>query len=347
MKIAILNKEFEEKYEKFLLSQKNSLFYASSKYRFFLKELLQSKDVYFLAIDEQNNIRGILPAFLKENSKTGNVLNSLPFYGSNGGIIAQNDEENIKIALINAFNEFAELNNCVSTTIITSPLEENIDFYEKRVLYKYKDARIGQLINMADIEEPFEDNFLGLIESTARRNIKKAVNSSVTVKIDNAAFEFLENCHIENMSTIGGSIKSHMFFSLIPKYFEAEMDYNIYVAEKDGENIAALLVFYFNKTVEYFTPVISEAYRSDQPLALIVKTAIIDAKERNFEWWNWGGTWLTQDGVYKFKKKWGTQDKPYFYYTKIFDDKILNMTKETLLSEYPYFFVLPFWSLKS
>lgn len=32
-----------------------------------------------------------------------------------------------------------------------------------------------------------------------------------------------------------------------------------------------------------------------------------------------GGIWLTQGGVYDFKKKWGTIDKNYFYYTTIFD----------------------------
>ena len=123
--------------------------------------------------------------------------------------------------------------------------------------------------------------------------------------------------------------------------------YKIYIAEKDGEKIGALLLFYFNKTVEYFTPAIVEKHRNLQASALLIYKAMIDASTNGYHWWNWGGTWLSQGGVYDFKKKWATLDYPYFYYTTIYDENLLNTPKEILLKEYPYFFVAPFGKLKT
>jgi hypothetical protein len=51
--------------------------------------------------------------------------------------------------------------------------------------------------------------------------------------------------------------------------------------------------------------------------------------------------------VYSFKKKWGASDMPYYYYTKVYDEKLLNLSKEDLLLIYPNFYVTPFSKLKT
>jgi hypothetical protein len=69
---------------------------------------------------------------------------------------------------------------------------------------------------------------------------------------------------------------------------------------------------------------------------------MMDAVVSGIYYWNWGGTWLTQNGVYNFKKKWGTKDLRYFYYTIVLDRGILSLTKEELLAAYSHFYVIPF-----
>ena len=114
-----------------------------------------------------------------------------------------------------------------------------------------------------------------------------------------------------------------------------------------GEPVAALLLFYFNQTVEYFTPAIVKAHRSTQALPLTIFVAMKDAIRAGYRNWNWGGTWLSQDGVYDFKKRWGTNEYPYFYYTRLFRSDIMRRSKTELLEHYPGFFVLPFAALES
>src|SRR5690606_25876230 len=105
--------------------------------------------------------------------------------------------------------------------------------------------------------------------------------------------------------------------------------------EQNGEKIAALLLFYYNKTVEYFTPAVVEKYRNLQPTALIIYQAMLDAHKQGYSNWNWGGTWLSQGGVYDFKKKWGTTEYRYFYYTNVIDETLYTSTKEYLLEKFP------------
>ena len=82
-------------------------------------------------------------------------------------------------------------------------------------------------------------------------------------------------------------------------------------------------------------------------MALLIHEAMKDAAVRGYQYWNWGGTWLTQSGVYDFKKKWGTKDYPYYYYTQVNNEKILYLRKEDLLETFPGFFVVPFNQLKA
>ena len=141
------------------------------------------------------------------------------------------------------------------------------------------------------------------------------------------------------MLSIGGRSKEDTFFELFPKIFIQNQDYRIYVAKKDGQNIASLLLFYFNNTVEYYIPTIMSDYRTFQPLSLLIYTAMIDAKKNGYSSWNWGGTWPSQEGVKKFKNKWNTQNVEYNYYIKLNNKKILGLSQEEIIKEYGNFYV--------
>jgi hypothetical protein len=144
------------------------------------------------------------------------------------------------------------------------------------------------------------------------------------------------------MAAVGGLAKPFCVFEAIAEIFTYDHDYRVYVADNKGATIAALLVFFYNGVVEYYTPAADVESRHLQPMSLLIFTAMQDAVRQDHRWWNWGGTWATQNGVYRFKKRWGTVDRPYFYYTTVFDKRILRSSREQLLKAYPYFYVLPF-----
>ena len=67
-----------------------------------------------------------------------------------------------------------------------------------------------------------------------------------------------------------------------------------------------------------------------------------EAAKSGFKYWNWGGTWKTQTGVFRFKKKWAAFEQKYFYYTQLNDRSILNWSPDKIVKTFPNFFIIPF-----
>ncbi|MDH4182695.1 MAG: peptidoglycan bridge formation glycyltransferase FemA/FemB family protein [Nitrospinota bacterium] len=348
MRITILDDSLEEDYTRFLLGCDDSLFYASNGYRLFLKEFLGAEDRYLIAMEE-GRIAGVLPLFIKRNSMHGAVINSLPFYGSNGGVIAREGVLHAKRELIKEFIALSEREDCISSTIVASPFESDGDLYEKEAFFGVRDVRIGQFTPLPEAGDSIGERLMNIFAGIKRTDIRKAIKNGVTTEVDNGgeAMGFVAQTHKRNIEALGGLAKPERFFDLIPKYFRPGADYKIYVARLDGKPIGAMLLFYYNKTVEYFTPASVEEFRPLQALSLLAFEAMKDAVSGGFKWWNWGGTWTSQDGVYMFKSRFGSKDFAYKYYigARKERDYFRRLGKEILLREYPYFYVYPFAEL--
>lgn len=334
--------EFYDAYNAFLSAQKDAMLYYSLNYREFLTDLLKVESSYYIALNENNEVVGVLPIFIKEGV-FGKVYNSLPFYGSNGAVISK--DEVGRNQLIKYYNTLVADNSIAASTYITNPLTFG-DINDELFTFTFKDYRIGQFTNIKfDVDH--EVKLMDIYHYKTRNMIRKGMKSDLTIVIDNDAIPFLMETHKQNMYAIGGKPKRDEFFQKFPKYFKPGVDYNIYLAKLGETPVAALLLFYFNQTVEYYTPVIVEQYRDKQPLSFLIYKSMVDASKKKYELWNWGGTWASQGGVYTFKKRWGTFDLNYYYYIRLNNKEILSASKQELLQHYEDFFVLPFDKLNN
>jgi hypothetical protein len=337
--VETLSAEWMHAYDEFLLSDERTLLYQSSRYMGFLQELLACEQRTLLVFDQNKRIVGALP-LMSLNGPFGKVLNSLPYYGSNGGIVAS--DADVQQTLIAAYNEQTSGQDVAASTLIENPLFE-IDY--ALVDEDLRDERIGQFTPIAHSQN-HADALMEQFHYKTRNMVRKAEKLGIKVQVENDQMEFLAGVHEENMREIGGLAKTRNFFTLIPKHYRADKDYKIYVARLDGQPVAAMLVFYFNRTAEYYTPVVLKDFRDTQALSAVIHTAMSDASKAGFAWWNWGGTWLTQDGVYRFKSRWGTKDITYRYFIKVNNRDLLKATREELLTGYPSFFTVPFSALQ-
>jgi len=82
-------------------------------------------------------------------------------------------------------------------------------------------------------------------------------------------------------------------------------------------------------------------------MSLILMTAMVDASKRGFKYWNWGGTWMSQDNVYLFKKQWAAKDYHYHYCTYLNHSDILSWSPDAIKRVYPNFYVIPFSALSA
>jgi hypothetical protein len=321
-------------FTEFVRHHPEGMFFYSPSYLRFLENTIGAIPQHLLA-KENSQITGILPLF-KKNGPWGVVYNSLPYYGSHGGVLARDEETSD--ALIEFYNDLISSPEVLASVWIENLIDQTN--YSEKVKHNFTDYRIGQYTNIG-FQTNHEAALMNTFHYKTRNMIRKGMKSSLSVKVANNEVSFLKSVHYENMNAIGGKAKSDNFFTF-PDYFEADKDYKIWVAYSENEPVAAVLLFYYGNSVEYFTPVIKEEFREKQPLSLLIFEAMKDASEKGFKLWNWGGTWATQGGVYTFKKRWGTVDKNYNYFIQLNDKKILARQKEEFLSNYPDFFIVPF-----
>lgn len=342
LRFAIVEGHGGEEQRDYLLRNPRSLAYGNPDFLGLLAGHLNARAGW---IEARHNgaLAGLLP-FLAKSGPGGSVWNSLAFYGSNGGAIQAAPDDEAKIGLIRAFYREAADDGACAATIVTNPLEEDAAYYDRHAERDFRDERIGQITHFPQLL-PGED-LMDRFQNPRPRNIRRALKEGVTIakSTDPASLGFLYETHVANMRAIGGLPKAEPFFTAIAPTM-AGGDWAVFTAFLSGRPIAALLLFYFNKTVEYFTPVIVEDFRGTQALALAIYEAMKDAMARGYANWNWGGTWLTQGGVYDFKKRWCTSEYRYFYYTRLFDRSVLSQSTMWFQEHYRGFFVVPYKEL--
>jgi len=335
-------------YKDVLNSSEHALFNHSERYQEFLRRLMPGCEHSCLVAMEDDAPVAALPLMVRQGP-FGPVANSLPFYGSHGGIIStEQASEASRRALVDAFHQRNAAMGVSWATLITNPLAPDNVVSDRPP--SYRDERIGQFTPLPSgaSRAEVEESLLAQCHQKTRNLIRKGLKAGYRISHDPSreAMEELAALHLENMSAIGGLAKSKGVFQAIRDVFEYDVDYRVYRAETvDGECASLMLVFYFKGFVEYFTPCVAEQHRSGQPLSALILTAMADAAiERGSEWWNWGGTWLSQDGVYHFKSRWGTQDRRYEYLVWAYQNApaLDKLDRSVLAREYPLFYTLPY-----
>lgn len=337
--VVPLDASWSERYREFCRDLEALTIYGTWSFREFLTDLLGCSADYLGAVNAEGDLVAVLP-LMSVKGPYGEVLNSLPFFGSYGGVLGE--DAAARDTLWDAYEAKARDSGVAAATVVLSPFDE----VARQPRHDPTDRRIGQFTSLRLGPDPAAA-LKDIIDSSSRRNLRKAENTGIEVTIDNAAMAEHEAIHRENMQAIGGRPKPAEFFARLPRYFEEGRDYNLYVAKRNGAIVSTLLLFYSGSTVEYYIPGTRLDARSYQPSAAILFAAMLDAAKRGYKTWNWGGTWQSQTGVLRFKRKWGAVDRPYDYYTTINNSDLYSTTAGELSKAYPYFYVLPFDKLNS
>lgn len=359
IKVKEMISQHEKDYEAFLDENESSMLYYSLTYqKFLLRTLNNTKSKYLLAFNN-NNIIAVFPLIIKQLKSKKTIINALPFYGSHGGIIIDKNflhkSQEIMKHFFFKLSDLIEKYNTISLTIITPPLKnlgyESISQYYSNYFGQKPDVqRISQMTNISvesglDVEKVLMSRF----HSKTRNMVRKALKSGFNINHDEHLSSFEELCelHHDNMKIIGGKAKSMNVFENIYKTFSPNKDYRIYRASMEGKTAAMMLIFYYKNYCEYFTPVIHQTFRFQQPLSAIIFNAMCEASKQNYSLWNWGGTWESQESVHFFKKRWGAEDLFYHYYNIIFDKKYVLENINCIIKEAENFYVLPYSKIES
>lgn len=334
--VEYLSVEREAAYAQFVAGHPDALISYTLAYRDLLVETLGCQPRYAVALRDAEVV-GVMPMMSVEG-EPGTVLNSLPYFGSNGGPLA--GDAQARDALCAWYSEQAREDGVVAATVVANPLAANV----ADVVHDIVDSRIAHVTALAG-EGAAQAGISPAIDGSARRNVAKAQRLGTAVAVENDRFDELQSLHRHSMAAIGAPVKAPQFFDAVRRNFRPATDFDLYVARTGGEAVAALLVFYCGRTVDYYVPAVAPPRRAEQPMAAILVQAMRDAARRGFTRWNWGGSPPAHQSLQRFKAKWGGVPTEYHYKTKLNDTSLLRARREDILTAYPGFFVVPFCCL--
>lgn len=346
-----MGKAEQSDYAAFVQCHPQALIYHTLEYKALLHRLLPEARAHYLLGFADGKLKAVLPAFIL-STEAGTVINSLPFYGSHGGLLAAEESAEVVEAVVAAFEVLSSGEGVISATVI-EPVFPTVPDNGALFVHDLEDFRIGQVSSLpsGDAGEAIEAGILAGMHQKARNSLRRGLRENFVVSHGDSLENIsdLEQLHRENMSAIGGQAKSSAFFSAVRESFEYDTHYRIYMARAaNGDVAASLMVLYFRDWVEYFVPASHQDYRSKQPLSVLILRAMTDAAlERQSTKWNWGGTWASQDGVYRFKSRWGARDHRYRYFIRLplGLDPLKAHGLEGLQRSFPFFFTCPYLSL--
>lgn len=294
----------------------------------------------WIVVRSAGEIVGVMPIAMKSGTY-GIVVNSLPYFGSNGAVIQKNDDVAIAKLLIAEFERFCSDLPAAAWTIITNPLDEKDGFYQEELDWNFKDFRYSYVTTLEAGRSFLE--FVERFDDPRPRNVRRAIRSGVEIieKSSEDALLGLSRLHQSNMREIGAPFKTEAFFLDVARTMGRD-SWGYHEAEIEGKTVAGLLVLKHGQTVEYYTPAVDPLHRASQASSLLIATVMHKLGNDGYRFWNWGGTGENQHGVRNFKKKWDCREGKYYYFTKVVDHSLFRVPSADLTQMYPGFFVYPF-----
>jgi hypothetical protein len=336
-------------YGRLIESCRAALLYHTPDYLRFLRSLLPEGEQILLVAETGRGLVGALPLFAA-SGPYGPIVNSLPYFGSHGDILVADEfaeKSAVAHALTNALAVLLKNAGFAAVNVIAHPNASLIEDQASSIGLEPWDRRISQITELGAARDPQSAlaQILSTCQQKTRNLVRKGLKSGFSIDLETAdgAWADMIEHHQQGMRRIGGRAKSQREFDCLRSAFGPNQC-RLYVARKNGAFAGALLNLYFRDRVEYFTPVAVEDYRGEQVLSALIAQAMSDAILEKRRYWNWGGTWASQAGVYHFKRGWGAIDRDYTYWGKVFDSgaKLSDVSPVHLAEQYKFFYVRPF-----
>ncbi|MBF0165919.1 MAG: GNAT family N-acetyltransferase, partial [Magnetococcales bacterium] len=247
-------------------------------------------------------------------------------------------------ALMEGYRRLLGERGCIAATLIASPLDPDHDQLKSLLQPDFIDSRRGLITPLPEAGEDDESALMERFHGKSRNMVRKALQGGFRLDREESPenWAFLERTHRDNMNALGAACHPPAYFEALRLPLEPKLERRLLIACLDDQPVAGLLLYLFGKTVEYAIPVIEASHRGGQPLTFLIWHAMLEAIDEGYRLWNWGGTGWSQESLYRFKKRLGAVDHPYYYFTHLFDRSLLTRDRGELMRNYPYFFAYPF-----
>ena len=275
---------------------KGSFFHLSGWQQVIAKSF--KHDCYFLYIEEDGVISGVLPLVEVKSKLFGHALISTPFCVY-GGAIADSHE------LVRAL----EAEACLLAEKLS------VDYLELRYQEKQDSALLLKQAHSTfgcELAEDADKILAGIKKkqrAVIRHSLKNELNFSLKKGKDNLDdFYQLLSTSYRNLGT---PIFSKSYFHNLVDVFGDEVDIAV-ISDKEQQS-SAVMNFYFNDKVLPYYGGGNDSARGLKSADFMYYQVMCNASERGYSWYDFGRS-KNDSGPFKYKKNWGMEAKPLHYY---------------------------------
>ena len=343
--------EARRRYDALFSDCPHAVIQQSTHWAEIISDIGPDKPIFLMALRDGQAIAG-LPLYLFRGP-AGGVLTSVPQAGPLGGIFVRHGEndEPAYAALLAAADRIAAESACIAMTLITNPLRDDVALYEKHLAPDLVLENFTQIVQVARAVRGDAWVLPNNSERNPGRTIRKARAAGLSARLATDIgdlerwYPIHERRHTQlNLAPLPHALLRNIFMVLHPR---GEAFLQLVMLE---EEIAAGCLFIQHREIcDAFIMSMNSALGDKAPNYLLVEQALFTMSRRGIRCMNWQSSPRRGDGVYNFKKQWGSEERPYYFVTKLYcpPERILSLGVDGARRGYPGHYVVPFGVFES
>jgi FemAB-related protein (PEP-CTERM system-associated) len=277
--------------------QQGSFFHLSGWQQVISKSF--KHDCYFLYVEIDGNIAGVLPLVEVKSKLFGHALISTPFCVY-GGAIAESPD------LVRQLEQEA----CLLAEKLS------VDYLELRYQEKQDSTLLLKQAHSAFGCKIPEDNeqVLACIKKKQRAVIRHSLKNDLSFSLAAGDTNLHDFYHLLSTSyrNLGTPIFSKAYFENLMDVFGDSADIAV-IKDKDNQLSSAVMNFYFNEQVLPYYGGGNDSARGLKSADYMYYQVMCSASEKGYRWYDFGRS-KNDSGPYKYKKNWGMEPKSLYYY---------------------------------
>jgi len=291
--VSILQTDKSSAWDAFVATCPEATFFHRAGWQYVIEQAFGHK-TWFLYVEENGQIQGVLPLAEIDSLLFGHSLSALPFCVY-GGIAAISDSARSKLdraaqALAKQLKvDYLEYRH-------VNPL--HLDWPTKDLYVTFRKA----------IDPDVEQNML-LIPRKQRAMVRKGIKYGLQSSLDDDIERFFP-AYATSVLRLGTPVFSKKYFRLLKDTFGEDCE--LLIISKDEEVVSAVMSFYFRDEVLPYYGGGTDAARDLAGNDFMYWELMRRACERGYRVFDFGRS-KRDTGSYSFKKNWGFEPQPLFY----------------------------------
>jgi serine/alanine adding enzyme len=255
-------------------------------------------DPLYLSAEDDDGHTAVLPAFIVRRPVVGTVVTSMPFLDSGGPCGAS---ASLAALLVGRLIEEAGRIGARSVELrCVEPLH-------------IAQAPVEHKVNMTLTLPADADVLWGRLDKTVRNQVRKAARSGLTIEVGGTEkLADFYDVFAARMRDLGSPVHARHFLGAVLGAFGNRA--RIVLVRKDDVTVGGLIAIRFNDRLAVPWAACLQQYFPLCPNMLLYWETLRSACGEGFRQFDFGRS--TRDsGTYRFKRQWGAEEEPLFWYT--------------------------------